>query len=894
MKRPENDPLVAESESESPPCPSAPIDDFSLSSAGRLIRVGLPSPSITAESGEAGREIGPYRLLVLLGEGGFGSVWRAEQDEPIRREVALKLVRPGMGSREVLSRFEAERQALALMDHPNIAAVLDAGQTETGQPWFAMELVEGMPITEYCDAKRLTIPERLRLFVPLCLAVQHAHQKGVLHRDLKPSNILVEETDGRPVPKIIDFGIAKALDSAVHAPGLSLLVTRGVATAGTPLYMSPEQAGLHGLDIDSRSDVYSLGVVLYELLTGSTPLSFDEVGGDLPEVFRRIREADPPSPRRRAGELGADCLAICEARQTDPRRLVGQLRGDLEWIALKALEKDRERRYASAAALAEDLERHFRSEPVNAGPPTAAYRIGRLARRHRGALAAAGLVMLALASGAGIAAWQALRATRAERAAEARLVEALEERRRADAEAARAQAVADFLKNDLLRQGGGRGQSSGGHTPNPNLSVRELVERSASGLEERFGDQPVLRAELNEIIGGVYLDLGLPAAAVAPFRKAHALFSEERGEFDKAALECLNNLGTALAQSGSFAESISLLSDLRERLLSAEGAEGPGLARVSSSLGHAYLSWKKPSAALPFCEEAVSASRKAFGEDHFQTMVALNNLAGSLGELGRNDEALSIHRSVLDRREKFLGPEHPLTISSKAAVGASLLNLNRADEAIKLFTELLEQTIATRGEDHPDTIRTLRHLAMCHDELGSVEEAGRLFTESLERKRRVLGEDHPDTITGREELAYWLRRNGRPGEAVVLLEEAVISTKKVHGETSPLAFRRINALGAAMWAAKDFRSSVPLYESTLAAAESSLGPDHPETINTLANLGVNYCDAGRKEEGVEKLAGAWRRAERLPGTEAKRFAWVKEALEKRRRELGAPALPADR
>lgn len=412
---------------------------------GPLLRLGLETTIPNSGSSEVadGSEpqvhttpdhIGPYELIEVLGEGGFGTVWRARQRVPIQREVALKVIKPGMDSREVIARFEGERQALALMDHPHIAAVLDAGQTDSGRLYFAMELVQGMPVNEYCDAQRLTIRERLEIFVNVCQAVQHAHQKGILHRDLKPSNVLVESVDGRPVPKIIDFGIAKALQSGPDAlAGLTLLQTHGLSVIGTPLYMSPEQAGAEP-DVDSRSDIYSLGAMLHELLTGRPPLARETLQrASLDEVLRLVREQDAPGLERSLSQLGTAATVAAEHRRTEVKRLVSQIRGDLDWIVLKALEKDRERRYASVSALAEDIARHLREEPVSAGPPGAAYRLRKLARKHRGTLVAASLVLASLVVGLGLAVYQAIRATRAERVAEARLDDAQQARDAAEA-----------------------------------------------------------------------------------------------------------------------------------------------------------------------------------------------------------------------------------------------------------------------------------------------------------------------------------------------------------------------------------------------------------------------------------------------------------------------------
>jgi serine/threonine protein kinase/tetratricopeptide (TPR) repeat protein len=367
----------------------------------------------------AGVAVGPYKLLEQIGEGGMGAVYMADQQAPVRRRVAIKIIKPGMDTRRVIARFEAERQALALMDHPNIARVLDAGATESGRPYFVMELVRGVPITEFCDQHNLPISQRLELFSLVCQAVQHAHQKGIIHRDIKPSNVLVTLHDGRPVPKVIDFGIAKATGQQLTD---KTLFTDFNQLIGTPLYMSPEQAELSGLDIDTRSDIYSLGVLLYELLTGTTPLERDRLKkAAYDEVRRIIREEEPPRPSTRVSSLEHSQPSMAAMRHTEPRKLCHMLQGDLDWIVMKALEKDRTRRYATAAGLAADVQRHLSDQPVEACPPSTVYRFGKFVRRNRVALTTAAVVLVALAAGSVISTWQAVRATRAERLADARL-----------------------------------------------------------------------------------------------------------------------------------------------------------------------------------------------------------------------------------------------------------------------------------------------------------------------------------------------------------------------------------------------------------------------------------------------------------------------------------------
>jgi serine/threonine protein kinase len=388
-----------------------------------------------------------YKLLEAIGEGGMGTVWVAEQTQPVRRKVALKLIKAGMDSKSVLARFEAERQALAVMDHPNIAKVLDGGLTETGRPFFVMEYVKGVPITEYCDATRLSVPERLNLFMQVCQAVQHAHQKGIIHRDLKPSNILVAPYDDKPVPKVIDFGLAKAMHQSLTERTLH---TAHESVLGTPLYMSPEQAQLNNLDVDTRSDIYSLGVLLYELLTGTTPLEkkrFKEAAWE--EMKRLIREEEPPRPSTR--HSSSQMLAsLAAGRHTEPARLTKLVRGELDWIVMKSLEKDRTRRYETANGFAMDIQRHLAGEPVLAAPPSARYRLKKFARKHRAELATAAVIGLLLLAGVAVSTWQALRATRAEaRAVEERDAKELA---RKDADAAR-QKAEDFA--DRLREATG-------------------------------------------------------------------------------------------------------------------------------------------------------------------------------------------------------------------------------------------------------------------------------------------------------------------------------------------------------------------------------------------------------------------------------------------------------
>jgi hypothetical protein len=479
---------------------------------------------------------GRYKLLQPIGEGGMGTVWVAAQTQPVRRKVAVKLIKAGMDSKSVLARFEAERQALALMDHPHIAKVLDGGLTEAGRPFFVMEYVKGAPITEFCEATRLSVPGRLRLFAQVCRAVQHAHQKGIIHRDLKPSNVLVAPCDDRPVPKVIDFGLAKAM----HQPLTERTLHTAHGTAlGTPSYMSPEQAQFNNLDVDTRSDVYSLGVLLYELLTGSTPLEtqrFKALAWD--EVRRIIREEEPPRPSTRLSSCRTLPL-LAASRQTEPARLTKMVRGELDWIVMKALEKDRSRRYETASSLAMDIERYLAGEPVLAAPPGVRYRLRKFARRHRTALTAAALGVL-LVAGAALSTWQAVRATRAEAAARAANAQAQKRLRQAE----RANDLLGSIFEDLDPR-----ESAEADRPLQAILVEKL-DRAVEQLEGESAGDPLVVAAMQDKCGLSLIGLGEPGKAIVLLEKARATRQARLGPDHPDTLTSMHNLAVAYQAAG--------------------------------------------------------------------------------------------------------------------------------------------------------------------------------------------------------------------------------------------------------------------------------------------------------------------------------------------------------
>jgi serine/threonine protein kinase len=622
-----------------------------------------------------GTVIGPYKLLEQIGEGGFGVVFMAEQQHPVRRKVALKILKPGMDTRQVVARFEAERQALALMDHPNIAKIHDAGTTASGRPYFVMELVRGVPITEFCDQRRLTPRQRLELFVTVCQAVQHAHQKGIIHRDLKPTNVLVTLHDVVAVPKVIDFGIAKATTQRLTE---RTLFTHFAQMVGTPLYMSPEQAEMNGLDVDTRSDVYALGVLLYELLTGTTPFESEtlkQVGLD--EMRRIIREEEPPTPSQRLSTLEAKaCSTASERRGADGRGLLQLLQGELDWIVMRALEKDRDRRYESASALAADVQRYLNDEAVEACPPSAGYRLRKYWRRNRHALVTVGIVGLALVAAAAVSTWQADRAWEAQRQAEADRRQAESDRDRARSaegqakteqaraqaaegraanEAAIARAVNEFLQVDLLGQVGSA-PTIGKFEAKPYLTVKEALDRAAARIGQRFQDQPLVEAAIRTAIGSGYDAVQEWQFAVPHLERALVLRKEHLGPEDPDTLGNMDRLADAYMWVARHPESIALRQQLVEGRKARLGPDHPKTLLYETRLANAYHWAGQLAISLQVLEPLLDKQRALYGETHSDTLGTMLLLAWTYGEMDRFEDALTLFDKFFTHRKAALGP----------------------------------------------------------------------------------------------------------------------------------------------------------------------------------------------------------------------------------------------
>jgi serine/threonine protein kinase len=708
------------------------------------------TPTTEGAEGTAAGQIGPYRLLQLLGEGGMGEVWLAEQKKPMQRTVALKLIKAGMDTRAVVARFESERQALALMDDPNIARVFDAGSTAEGRPYFVMEYVPGLPITEYCDKRRLTIRDRLELFMQVCDGVQHAHQKAIIHRDLKPSNVLVVEQADKSVPKIIDFGLAKA--TGQRLTDKTIFTELGVML-GTPEYLSPEQADQREQNIDTRTDVYSLGVILYQLLVGVLPFELTALRAEgLEAILRVIREQEPPKPSARIRSMGPASAELAAKRKEEPRWFARRLQGEVDWITMKALEKDRTRRYGSPAELRADIERHLHNEPILAHRPSAGYRASKFVKRHRFAVAAAAF---AATLSIGFAAAMGVQARRIAK-----------ERDRANRQAEAAQRVADFMKGmfKVSDPSEARGNS---------ITAREILDKASKEIDTGLAKDPETQAQLMGLMGEVYESLGLYPRAQSLLERAVGIQRRVHGSRNPETLKAADDLAWILLREGQYAEAERLQRetlDIRRQVL------GPENPETLKSMGH-LASTLEQEGRYPEAEkiqlELLEIQRRVLGPEHLDTLKTISNLALTLGMAGRDAEAERIEREQLDIQRRVLGPEHPSTLMTTFNLAETLRTEGRYAEAEKSFRNLLDVQRRVLGPEHPQTLGTINGLAATLGGEGRYAEAERIERELLDIQRRVLGPEHPDTANSLYNLGCLAALQGRRDEAFSSLREAV-------------------------------------------------------------------------------------------------------------------------
>lgn len=820
---------------------------------------------------KAGLRIGRYKLLQHIGEGGFGVVFMAEQVEPVVRRVALKIIKAGMDTRQVIARFEAERQALAMMDHPNIARVLDAGETDQGRPYFVMELVRGEPVTHYCDREKLSITDRLILFRDICFAVQHAHQKGIIHRDLKPSNVLVTMADGRPLPKVIDFGIAKAtevrLTDKTYFTELHQLV-------GTPEYMSPEQAEVSGIDIDTRSDVYSLGVLLYELLAGGPPFDSRRLrSSPLAEIQRIIRNEEPPRPSTRLRTLvnssnitilrqseisekpSTDAATeIAERRRTEPLALSRSLRGDLDWIVMKCLEKERTRRYATAIALAEDVSAYLSHQPVSASPPSMGYKMSKLFRRHRGAVLAAGLVAVTLITATIVSigfAYKAARALEAEaaqraladqRAAETKQVAAFQSEllsgldvetlgagfkelfRNQVESTLRRQFVGKWpnrhkLTDDEVKSQLAEYESIVGPVQAVDVARRVLgdyvLKSDAKIVQKKFADQPRVQADLLYTLGTILRTLGLNDDAEPALRRAVELRKTGDPDDEVALADALSELASVLGAKGLNEESEKVRRSALTIYESRLGKQDEKTIIALNTVAIDRFNQGDMAGAEPLFREALAAARQLPSDNNETLSEVLNDLGGALLGNGRLPEAEECIREALDLRRASAGNESKVVADSLNNLAGVYHNKSDYASAEKYLQEAIDIYRKVLGEEHVIVATCLNNLAGTRMEQGDNASAITLYQESLDMYRRLLGDDHPEVTSTLNNLAMMNQLYGDLNAAEPLLREALDMRRRQLGNDHPDVALSVANLGYQLLKQKDPAGAEPLFREAL-------------------------------------------------------------------------------
>jgi serine/threonine-protein kinase len=757
--------------------------------------------------------IGAYQLVRRIGEGGMGTVHLAVRaDKEFKKNVAIKVIRKGMDSQEIVARFRRERQILSSLDHPNIAKLLDGGTTEEGLPYFVMEHISGRPLTDYCDSHKLTTRERLELFRLVCSAVQYAHQSLVVHRDLKPANILVT-ADG--IPKLLDFGIAKILNPDVFSGDLPPTATD--IRVMTPEYASPEQA--RGDPVTTSSDIYSLGVILYELLVGRRPYHF--TSRNQMEIFRVICEQEPTKPSTAVTEKQEK--GTSPQQGTTPEKLRKELSGDLDNIILMALRKEPQRRYASIEALSEDLRRYMENQPVQARKGTWTYRSGKYIRRHKAGVATAAVILLLLVSFAVTVTLQNVRISQQRDAAE-------KAQAKAEAERQKALKVTDFLVK--LFEVNDPSQSKG-----ETLTARQILDRGAERLQKELKNQPDVQAELMDRVGVIYKKLGMYDQAESLLRQALSIRKAQFGGDHIAVAESQHDLGVVMLKMGQYDEAEKLLREalaMHRKLL---GNEHPGVATDMSDLAIVLQDQGQLDEAEKLYREALAMHRKLLGNEPPDIATDLHNLADLLRDQGQLDEAEKLYREALDIDRKLLGNEHPDVASDLYSLASVLQYQGQLDEVEKLYREALAMHRKLLGNEHPDIATDLNGLASVLQYKGQLDEAEKLFREALAMHRKLLGNEHPHVASDLNSLASVLRDQGQLDEAEKLLREALAMRRKLLGNEHPYVAVSLAGLAEVLLSAGKAQDAYTLAEEALAFPEEELPADSKYRARAKSALG---------------------------------------------------------
>jgi len=756
-----------------------------------------------------------------------------------------------MDTKQVVRRFEVERQALAMMDHPNIAKVHDGGSTDSGHPYFVMELVKGIPITQFCDERKMSMPDRLELFQHVCHAAQHAHQKGVIHRDFKPSNVLVAMYDDRPVPKVIDFGVAKAISEPLTE---NTFFTRFGEVVGTLDYMSPEQAMFNQLDIDTRSDIYSLGAILYELLAGEPPFERERLKSQaFDETLRMIRNEEPTKPSARISS-SAHVAEIATNRNTFPEKLGANIRGDLDWIVMKSLEKDRTRRYETANALADDIQRYLNDEPVVACPPLTMYRFRKFAKRNCGTLIASSIIATLLIVGTAVSIWQAIRATRAEsianletiRAVDAELAASIREKE-AKREAAIAKTVNEFVNVDLL------GKASPHSQPNRDLRIRDALDTAAEKIKERFASQPVVKASIERTIGKSYGSLGEYEKSTQYLERALSVYREHYGEGDTRTIELELDLMWVLHDQRKYKLVRQRLEGIAQACETAFGESAEitllaywQLAEILNHLGETELAQEIYNINFPISENAL-------GTRHPLTLRFMIQKGITFNKQKRFPEAEHQYRRSIELLLDVHGKNHPETINAMKALANAIVAQRRWPEAERHFRDVLKIELPVMGTEHPDSSKTKSGLAISLSKQGQYADAIAILREVLRAQKIKPGAQHLDTLSTHFNLASWNLIEGHHDEALRLFQELLPIVRRVLTPDHPLRTNTVRSLGVVLARSNRVDETANLHKEELEIQLRLLGPENEATHKTFLLLASSYKTQGKRDLAVELL-----------------------------------------
>ncbi len=820
---------------------------------------------------EIGSYIGNYELLDEIGEGGMGSVYLAHQRKPVDRRVALKVIKRGMNSKDIIARFEAERQAVAMMDHENIARILDAGTTNDGQPFFVMELVSGIPITEFCDHHKLSVRRRMELFVNVCSAIQHAHQKGIIHRDLKPSNILVTVKDGKYVPKVIDFGLAKALESQKLLTDKTMETQIG-QVMGTLKYMSPEQAAADHFDIDTRTDIYALGIILYELLTGSTPFDQGIKNGALIKVLEIIREEEPIRPSAKLSTLNETATKVSQQRQTDPSRLTYLLRGELDWVVLKAIAKDRRLRYETASSFAEDIQRYLNNDPVLARPPSLSYRLRKTFHKHRLAISAAIAIAILLIAGiigttlgmvrANQATERAIAAkndadlarrkeTAARKLAEEKRIEAGRQRDKAEREKEaaikarnREKKVFDFMVESF-------------ESPDPALQGRDLrastlVKLLFDRLRGEFSDQPANKAILLTAYAKLMRNVGLYDKSIVAAEEALKIKSANLGPYHVETLQLRNLIGMNQFNLANLEAAEKIHREVYEIQKQHLGEKHYDTLASLNNLAMCYAERGDYNTAIKMLMQHLRISVLRYGPLDQNVMISISNLGVAYEGIGQLDLALKHYERAEFLQRTFVGKDHPSTLLAAGNAAGILLKQGQHEQAVKKFRYVLDRKRKVLGPSHPETFRAIGRWAGALEKARKWSVAYDEYKSAFQQCKNAHGADAICTLELMEGAARYERRYHRIRYAIPMYRELIERTEKVLTPNHPVALSRRHELGVCYQHFKKWDEALAVYYDTLEKREQTLSKNHVDTIATLINLAYCLSNSGNHKQALKK------------------------------------------